>query len=311
MARSIVLAVAALGLLFLFQGRIIGSSRGTTGFSMVVGNSRPGDAAHMYIDLLKRAVLNFLYQCHPPELNCVSTLKNPGKGHVDALSMIGWNGLTMVEDVIHEIVTNNIPGDVMEAGVFKGGTSIFMAGVLRVLGDRTRRVYVADSFAGIPPVSDEYKADAIHKGTENLLPLYGKDQVYDNFYQFNLADARVVFLEGWFRDTLAAAGVEQLSLLRIDGDLFESTWDVLTYMYPKLVVGGFVVVDDYGDWEGCRKAVDLFRDICVESSAMVRFDGVAAEERPDQRGKFAQWQKVEPCNLSRNEFDAVRRQRGF
>ena len=85
------------------------------------------------------------------------------------------------------------------------------------------------------------------------------DQVRDNFDRYGLLDERVRFLEGWFADTLSTAPIERLAILRLDGDLYESTMDAFTALYPKLSVGGYVLVDDYGAWEPCRKAVDDYR----------------------------------------------------
>lgn len=81
-----------------------------------------------------------------------------------------------------------------------------------------------------------------------------------NIARFGLLDEqRVRFLEGWFSDTLPDAPIEKIAILRLDGDLYESTMDVLTALYERVQPGGYVIVDDYGDWEPCRRAVDEFR----------------------------------------------------
>ena len=89
--------------------------------------------------------------------------------------------------------------------------------------------------------------------------MVGADQVRANFDRYGLLDDQVRFLEGWFADTLPMAPIEQLAILRLDGDLYESTMDALVPLYEKVSPGGFVIVDDYGAWEPCRKAVDDFR----------------------------------------------------
>ncbi|HEX5587548.1 MAG TPA: TylF/MycF/NovP-related O-methyltransferase, partial [Acidimicrobiia bacterium] len=84
-------------------------------------------------------------------------------------------------------------------------------------------------------------------------------RVQANFARYGLLDDQVQFLPGWFRDTLHVAPIEQLAIMRLDGDLYESTMDALTALYPKLSPGGFVIVDDYGAFEPCRRAVDDYR----------------------------------------------------
>jgi len=89
----------------------------------------------------------------------------------------------------------------------------------------------------------------------------GLDEVKRNFAAYGLLDGQVKFLKGWFKDTLPTAPIHALSLMRLDGDFYESTRDGLTYLYDKLSIGGFVIIDDYGEdsWTYCRKAVDEFR----------------------------------------------------
>jgi O-methyltransferase len=85
------------------------------------------------------------------------------------------------------------------------------------------------------------------------------DHVKSNFSRYGLLDERVHFLHGWFKDTLPNAPIERLALIRLDGDMYSSTMDSLLNLYPKLSVGGYVIIDDYGGIEACRKAVDEFR----------------------------------------------------
>ena len=108
------------------------------------------------------------------------------------------------------------------------------------------------------------------------------DQVRENFGRYGLLDDRVVFLEGWFRDTLPSAPIERLALLRMDGDLYESTMDALVALYDKLVPGGIVIVDDYGILEGCRAAVTDFRRERGIDEPIYRIDdsGVHWQRRP-------------------------------
>lgn len=141
-----------------------------------------------------------------------------------------------------------------------GGACIFMRGLLEAYCDRNRKVYVADSFQGLPkPDEEKYfydKGSVFHK---NLLMAVSLKQVKENFEKYNLLDDQVVFLPGWFKDTLPTAPIDKLSILRLDGDMYGSTMEAIEALYPKLSVGGFCIVDDYGAIEGCRRAIDDYR----------------------------------------------------
>lgn len=176
-----------------------------------------------------------------------------------AHTMIGLKRLDHLQWCIERILAEGIEGDLIESGVWRGGASIFMRAVLAVHDETERRVFVADSFAGLPRAdADRYpsdRGDRHHRWSFLSVP---KTEVEANFRRFGLLDEQVVFLEGWFKDTLPTAPMEKLSLLRADGDLYESTMDVLRNLYPKLSVGGFCIIDDYA-LKPCREAVTDFR----------------------------------------------------
>ncbi len=137
-----------------------------------------------------------------------------------------------------------------------------MKAVLKAYGDRKRTVWVADSFRGLPkPNSTKYPLDAnsnLH--TVGFLAV-SKSEVQNNFKKYNLLDSHVKFLQGWFRDTLPHAPIKKLALIRCDADMYESTNDVLTHLYPKLSSGGYVIVDDYHNIPACRQAIIDFRKL--------------------------------------------------
>lgn len=181
----------------------------------------------------------------------------------DAETMAGLIRLDNVQYCVTDVLERNIPGDLVETGVWRGGTTILMRATLRVYGDTARTVWAADSFAGLPaPDAERYEADRdIDYSTEAgfhylAVPL---EDVKSNFARYGLLDDQVRFLVGWFRDTLPTAPIEQIAVLRLDGDLYESTTDALTALYPKLSAGGYLIVDDYLAWEPCRRAVDDYR----------------------------------------------------
>lgn len=232
----------------------------------------------LYLDLLKRCVSNTVYDDDldlmrgrfiekggryvsegglrvEPQLKYLGDMW-PSKAH----TMIGIPRLENLQACIEEVVRNEVSGDFIECGVWRGGASIFMAGALKIYGLDDSKLWVADSFEGMP------KADRVKYPKECELDFdkyqdlsVSLEEVKRNFTRYGLLDDRVKFLKGWFKDTLPKAPIEKLALMRLDGDLYESTWDCLTNLYPKLSTGGFVIVDDYNSVKSCTDAVDDFR----------------------------------------------------
>lgn len=176
-----------------------------------------------------------------------------------SLTLVGRKRLDHLQDCIRSVLDEEVPGDLLEAGVWRGGCSIFMRAVLEAFECRDRKVWLADSFAGLP-VSDEL-ADRAFAMDSSLLPVLAvsEDEVERNFRRFGLFDSQVVFLPGWFEDSLPATETGPLSILRVDCDLYASTMTVLDQLYPRLSPSGWIIIDDYGILPPCRQAVDDFR----------------------------------------------------
>ncbi len=178
-----------------------------------------------------------------------------------AHSMIGLERLDNLQYCMETALRDEVPGDFIGTGVWRGGATIFMRGLLQAHGVTDRRVWVADSFDGVPaPDADKYPADQgdmfhTYEYLRVSLPI-----VKRNFERYGLLDDQVQFLEGWFKDTLPTAPIDKLAVLRLDGDMYESTMDALTHLYPKLSPGGFVIVDDYEAFQSCKKAIHDYRD---------------------------------------------------
>ena len=174
--------------------------------------------------------------------------------------MIGRARLDSLHECVVDVIRNRVSGDLIETGVWRGGATIFMRAVLEAYGDTERSVWVADSFRGLPkPDAERYPADsgdAFWTMSELAIPV---EDVRANFRKFGLLDDRVRFLEGWFRDTLPSAPIDSLSIIRLDGDMYESTMDGLRHLYPKLSVGGYLIVDDFGAVPACKAAVEDYR----------------------------------------------------
>ncbi len=176
-------------------------------------------------------------------------------------TMIGLPGLDNLERCAEAVFSENIPGDFMEAGVCQGGAAIFMRALQRAYGEGGRRLWAADSFEGLPPPGSGPDAALGLDLSETKAPslAFSLDGVRDNFIRYDLLDSQVVFLQGWFTTTLPTAPIEQLAILRLDADLYSSTKISLECLYSKVVPGGFIIIDDYGFFAGCRQAVDEYR----------------------------------------------------
>jgi len=179
---------------------------------------------------------------------------------INGYSMIGNKRLNNIQSCIEDVVKNNIEGDFIETGVWRGGACIFAKALFSIL-DNNRKVWVADSFEGLPKPNPELypedKGDDLYSLEQLRISL---DQVKNNFKRFNLLDDNVKFLKGWFKDTLPSAPIEKLAIVRLDGDMYESTMDGLTNLYHKLSSGGYLIIDDYGVIPACKKAVHDFRN---------------------------------------------------
>jgi O-methyltransferase len=239
-------------------------------------------ARELYLDLIEGTLLNTIYEDaytdwrdgrlarqYDPALRQLGR-DWPSVAH----TMIGQARLRNLRALAEKVLDEGIPGDFIETGVWRGGACILLRAVLKAWGVRDRRVFAADSFEGLPaPNAASYPADAgdlHHQFKELAISL---EQVQANFAKYDLLDEQVVFLKGWFKDTLPAAPLEKLAILRLDGDMYESTMDGLRNLYDKVAPRGFVIVDDYGCVAGCRQAVDDFRRQHGITDPIVNIDG--------------------------------------
>ncbi|MBU4319864.1 MAG: TylF/MycF family methyltransferase [Nitrospinae bacterium] len=191
---------------------------------------------------------------------------------VYADTMIGLKRLDNLQYCVETVLREGVEGHLIETGAWRGGACIFMRAVLAAYGIANRKVFVADSFEGLPKPDDrKYPAD---KGDKHHIHTYlavSKEDVENNFRKYGLLDDQVVFLKGWFKDTLPNAPIEKLSILRLDGDMYGSTMESLEYLYPKLSNGGFCIIDDYA-LRGCQMAVDDYRSKHQINSEMKEID---------------------------------------
>nr|Q9AJU0.1 RecName: Full=8-demethyl-8-(2,3-dimethoxy-alpha-L-rhamnosyl)-tetracenomycin-C 4'-O-methyltransferase; AltName: Full=O-methyltransferase III [Streptomyces olivaceus]CAD57141.1 O-methyltransferase III [Streptomyces olivaceus]CAP12609.1 rhamnose C4'-methyltransferase [Streptomyces olivaceus] len=238
------------------------------------------DARDLYLDLMKKVLTNLIYRDAP-----IQTFVYDGEPDADprllgrdwpsvAHTMVGLKRLDNLQYCVETVLADGVPGDLVETGVWRGGSSIFMRAVLRAHGDTARRVWVADSFEGMPEVgADSHAVDRemrLHEHNGVLaVPL---EQVRANFERYGLLDDQVRFLPGWFKDTLPGAPTGRLAVIRLDGDLYESTTDALENLMPRLSPGGFVIIDDYAI-DACRDAVHDYRGRYGISDPISEIDG--------------------------------------
>lgn len=193
-----------------------------------------------------------------------------------AQTLIGLQRLDNIQYCVETVLQEGVPGDLIETGVWRGGACIFMRAILKAHGDQTRAVWLADSFTGLPlPNAADYPADAGDKHHAwNDFFAVSRAEVEANFRRYGLLDGRVRFLEGWFKDTLPTAPIERLAVMRLDGDMYESTMQALEALYPKLSPGGFVIVDDYY-LPPCARAINDFRGAQGIADPIREIDGNA------------------------------------
>lgn len=250
----------------------------------------PGTTAELYLDLMKkiltrvlvatgeerhtvrpvgpksRLVAQFNRLVSPLGLEAVKISPSGAKDYLesghestnrveDAETMLGTRQLDHMQKCIADVLDRRVPGDLIETGVWRGGMTIFMRAVLKAFDVKDRKVWVADSFAGLPPV-DRRKETFAWKAGDMAVSL---ETVRNNFARYGLLDDQVIFLKGFFSDTLPTAPIRQLAILRVDADLYDSTVDVLGSLYSALSPGGYAIFDDYQNLPDCRRAIDEFR----------------------------------------------------
>ena len=220
-----------------------------------------------YLDLLKSILINSIYlEYDQPQLTIDPSEPSEERRRLGrdwptmALSMVGRVRLDHLQYCIEDLLARNVPGDLMETGIWRGGSVIFMRAVLEAYEVHDRVVWAADSFCGLPPPNvEKFPADEgdPHYTFDYLrVPL---ETVQANFRKFGLLDNQVRFIEGFFSETLPKAPIEKLALLRLDGDMYEATYVALENLYPKLSPGGIVILDDYGVLPRSAKAAEDFR----------------------------------------------------
>lgn len=176
--------------------------------------------------------------------------------------------LALIEAVAH-ICQHQIEGDFVECGVWRGGSSAAIARTLMHFGQTDRQLWMYDTFEGMVPPTDS-DVDLLGQTAQSLLDEQDVEQATSVWCRSPLEEVRetmtetgfpvdhIALIQGKVEDTLPQRRPDQIALLRLDTDWYESTKCELEYLYPSVVGGGVLIIDDYGHWQGCRKAVDEY-----------------------------------------------------
>lgn len=163
-----------------------------------------------------------------------------------------------------------LPGDLVECGVWRGGSTMAMVQTLGRLKQKNRQIWLYDTFEGMSAPTDS-DVDCFGKTATELLDESADRTAADSVWcEASLGDVKANlgrlsypqdqfhFVAGKVEETLPEHMPDQISILRLDTDWFDSTWHELVHLYPRLVSGGVLIIDDYGHWQGCREAVDQY-----------------------------------------------------
>jgi len=193
------------------------------------------------------------------------------KATIDTYNMVKEYTMTSAERIaslcnaVRYLVKNNIAGDIVECGVWRGGSTMAAIDTLIKVGDTAREVYLYDTFEGMSEPSELDKESFTGTSAAVLLEKYPEikcistlEDVQNNVGNLKYPAKLIHYVKGKVEETIPGTIPAKIALLRLDTDWFESTAHELEHLYPLLVPGGVIIIDDYGHWEGARKAVDEY-----------------------------------------------------
>jgi hypothetical protein len=180
---------------------------------------------------------------------------------VEPYTMTSTERIHALVYAVRHVVRNRIAGDMVECGVWKGGSVMAMALTLLQLGERDRSLYLFDTFSGMTPPSD---VDVDYQGQQAQVILdavrceASQQEVENAVFSTGYDREKIHFVPGRVEETIPAYAPESIALLRLDTDWYESTQHELVHLFPRLERGGVIIIDDYGHWRGARQAVDEY-----------------------------------------------------
>ena len=225
--------------------------------------SPPRPVAEAHVDLLMRSVTNFLYLGDDVPFEDFAAVRHYDLDHarwkIDRrscpASLLTALQLEIIRRSVAYVEERGITGDLLEAGVWRGGAVIFMRGLLDVYGIASRKVVAADSFEGIP-LNTTMQGDPVDGWADRWVATL--DEVKANIARFGMLDDRIEFCVGYFEQSLASLQGRRFAVIRLDSDSHDSVMSSLVQLYPLVSQGGIVIIDDW-HLPGCRMAVEAYR----------------------------------------------------
>ncbi|AXT20762.1 macrocin O-methyltransferase [Flavobacteriaceae bacterium AU392] len=226
---------------------------------------------------LKKKIKNkifskFFSEYHVYEPNRYSDIKPKEKKIIEEVKRFTLTNperiISLIRSIEH-IEANNIKGDIVECGVWKGGSMMAALKTLNNLKSFDRNVYLYDTFEGMsePTEMDKsFKGESASDAYQNKDKFWNQieclsalDEVKSNIYKIDYPSNNIHFIKGKVEDTIPESGIPtEIAILRLDTDWYESTLHEMEHLFPRLVKGGIIIIDDYGHWQGCKKAIDEY-----------------------------------------------------
>ena len=168
-----------------------------------------------------------------------------------------------LREAVEYVVREQVPGDLVECGVWRGGSSMLIATMLVALGDQSRRLWMYDTYAGMsePTAVDGHDVIEYYRVAdrrEHFMAYESLEDVRANLRRTGLAESSIEYVVGRVEDTIPERAPARIALLRLDTDWYQSTAHELAHLYDRVSPGGVIIIDDYGYWQGARRAVDEF-----------------------------------------------------
>jgi hypothetical protein len=182
-------------------------------------------------------------------------------------TLTSTNRIVALLDSLHYICKNNIEGSIVECGVWQGGSMMLSALVLKRLGQVDRDIFLYDTFDGMSkPTEDDIDCEGrsalellrSESQRETYLCRSSFEDVYKNMISTGYPANKIHLIKGKVEETVVYEHGRKIALLRLDTDWYESTKHELLTLYPSLTKGGIMIIDDYGHWQGAKKAVDEY-----------------------------------------------------
>lgn len=172
-------------------------------------------------------------------------------------------------NAVKYVVKAGIKGSIVECGVWKGGSMMISALTLMKMNDKKRRLYLYDTFEGMSTPTKEDKTiydskdtmkkwESMQKEEGNEWCYAGLEEVKSNMYSTKYPKNKIKFVKGKVEETLLKTKPKKIAVLRLDTDWYKSTYAEMKHLYPLLSKGGVIIIDDYGHWQGSKKAVDKY-----------------------------------------------------